>query len=216
MAVFPLRSHFLSIYDNKQQINHRVIEKVGHLHNEIFHFIHCHTLLILLYHLPCAMLLKITKYSMRKKNIFVYVAASEYLVMWKEVENRILRNHIFRDICMCKQPNIDKVVEVNIFVFSYFRYTDRLLDVLFLFSVVILSELHQKSRRKDPVTKKRFLFGCIQYFLCYFLLFSVHSLFSSTPILRRNKIYFLPENNGGRLKPFVECQCCSNVSAVDY
>ena len=51
-----LRSHFLSVSNNitvKQQINHRAIQKVSHLHNNIFHsIIMCHTFWILLYHLP--------------------------------------------------------------------------------------------------------------------------------------------------------------------
>ena len=35
----------------KQQLNHGTIQKVGHLHNGIFHPIHiCHTLSILLFH----------------------------------------------------------------------------------------------------------------------------------------------------------------------
>ena len=38
----------------KQQINHGAIQKVCHLHIDIFHSTHlCHTLSILLYHLLC-------------------------------------------------------------------------------------------------------------------------------------------------------------------
>ena len=53
---FLIRSHFLLIKNNmtiKQQLNHGTIQKVGHLHNGIFHPIHiCHTLSILLFHVP--------------------------------------------------------------------------------------------------------------------------------------------------------------------
>ena len=59
------------------------------------------------------------------------------------------------------------------------------LDVLFLSLAVILSELHQKPRRKDLVTAKNtqknlceghHFFDCTSSFLCHFLLLS-----SSTP-----------------------------------
>ena len=48
VAKFLIRSHFLSIYSNvtnKQKINHGAMQKVCHLHNDIFHLIHqCLTL----------------------------------------------------------------------------------------------------------------------------------------------------------------------------
>ena len=37
----------------KQQINHETIQKVCHLHNDVFHPIHLHhTLSVLLFHVP--------------------------------------------------------------------------------------------------------------------------------------------------------------------
>ena len=65
-------------------------------------------------------------------------------------------NRIFRHSCMCKQPMLIKQWNDNIFVKilnSSLRYTDTLLDVFFLLLAVILSELHDKPRRKDRVTK---------------------------------------------------------------
>ena len=54
---FLIRTHFISVQDNitiKQQINHGTIQKVCHLHSDIFHLIYlCHILSVLLYYLPC-------------------------------------------------------------------------------------------------------------------------------------------------------------------
>ena len=70
---------------------------------QIFHPIHlCHTLSFTLSP-PLCYSLKITNYEMREK-VFVYMAASVYHVISKEVENPIFRhNHIFRHTCMYKQ-----------------------------------------------------------------------------------------------------------------
>ena len=44
---------------------------------------------------------------MKEKKIFVYMAASAYHVISKEVENHIFRhNWIFRRTCMYKQPTL--------------------------------------------------------------------------------------------------------------
>ena len=39
--------------------------------------------------------------------------------------------------------------------YSHLRYTDRLLDVLFLLLAVVLSELHENTREKNWITEKR-------------------------------------------------------------
>ena len=54
--------------------------------------------------------------------------------------------------------HVDKVVELSglcvynisviIILYCYLRYTDKLLDAFFLFFTVILSEFHEKPRRK--------------------------------------------------------------------
>ena len=121
-----------------------------------------------------------------KRRFFVYRAASPFHVISKEVENRIFRyNNIFRHTCIDKQP-----IFVQIF-FSYLRYTDRLFDALFLLLAVILSEFHEKPRRKywviDRSTLKNLcethhFFGCMPSLLCRFL-----SLFWSIPNLQRKK-----------------------------
>ena len=80
----------------KQQINHGDIQKVCHLHNDIFHSIHlCHTLPTLLYHLPCII-----------KNI-KNMAASEYHVISKEVEKLLQAQSHFYTVYT---THIDKVV----------------------------------------------------------------------------------------------------------
>ena len=64
---------------------------------QIFHPIHlCHTLSFTLSP-PLCYSLKITNYEMREK-VFVYMAASVYHVISKDVENPI-----FRHTCMYKQ-----------------------------------------------------------------------------------------------------------------
>ena len=115
-----------------------------------------------------------------KNNNFVHVAASVYHVISKEVENHIFRhNRIFRHTCMHKQLILTKQWNYNIFVevlHSYLRYTDRLLDVVFLLLAVILSELQTKKERSGhrkkhiEVCEGHYFFGCTSSFLCNFLL----------------------------------------------
>ena len=121
-----------------------------------------------------------------KRRFFVYRAASAFHVISKEVENRIFwYNSIFRHTCIDKQP-----IFVQIFC-TYLRYTDRLLDALFLLLAVMLLEFHEKPRRKywviDRSTLKNLcethhFFGCTPSLLCRFL-----SLFSYIPNLQRKK-----------------------------
>ena len=84
-------------------------------------------------------------------------------------------------------------------LYSYLTYTDKLLDVFLLLLAVILSEFHEKPRRKYWVTEestwKKFceghhFFDCTSFFLCRFL-----SVFWSTRILRRKGNFSL--GNGG-------------------
>ena len=80
------------------------------------------------------------------------------LVMSEKVENSNFRhNCIFRHTCMSEQPILTKYWNYKNFLqilHSSLRCTDELLDVLFLLSAVILSELHEKPKRKDRVTEK--------------------------------------------------------------
>ena len=90
MGKFLLRSHFLSICDNmrvKWYINHGGI--------------HClslyHTFWILLYHLSCVIPVLICATEWEKRRFFLYIAASSYHVISKEIENRVFKhNRIFR------------------------------------------------------------------------------------------------------------------------
>ena len=100
-----------------------------------------------------------------KWRLFLYVAASEYHVISMEVENCFKHNHIFRK---CRYTLIDS--------FMFF----------FLFFAVILSELHEKPRRKYWVTEKtawmnlseqhHFLAGTPSSLCYFFFWFFVYSL----------------------------------------
>ena len=111
-----------------------------------------------------------------KWRLFLYVAASEYHVISKEVENCFKHNHIFRK---CRYTLIDS--------FMFF----------FLFFAVILPELHEKPRRKYWVTEKtawmnlseqhHFLAGTPSS-LCYFFFgfLSTPSLFVYSEFMWKN------------------------------
>ena len=96
--------------------------------------------------------LKITKFGMRKKKIFRIYGCFSVLHI-KGVENRVFRhNRIFRHTCKYKQPILRKWWNYKNFMqilYSYFKYTDMLLDVFFLLLAVTLSELQENPRRKD-------------------------------------------------------------------
>ena len=57
---------------------------------------------------PLCYSLKITNYGMRTKKYFVYVTASAYHVISKEIENRIMDTIAFLDTHVCKQPILKK------------------------------------------------------------------------------------------------------------
>ena len=144
MAKFLLKNHFLSVCNNmtvKQHINHWAIQKVCHLHNGIFIPLTCVTLSQFYFITSLVMLVLPTKnnklWNKRKEVFFVYVAASTYCVISKEVESRVFRrNRIFRHTCLYKQPILTKYWNCINFVqilYSYLRYTDRPLDGFFCF-----------------------------------------------------------------------------------
>ena len=141
-------------------MNYENIQKLCHLHNFIFDSIKtCYILSVLLCHPPPVLITKITNFRMRVRKVVVYMDASAYQVIWKEVENRIFKhNCIFRHMCMYKQPIFISSVIIRFmckhYIIYILRYTERLLNVFFLLLAVILSELHEKPRRKDWVTEK--------------------------------------------------------------
>ena len=116
---------------------------------------------------PLCYSLKRTNFGLREKKIFCIcfifcIYTSAYHVISKEVENRV--SCISRHTCMYEKPIFTKQGNYNNFaqiLYSYFRYTDRLLNVFFLLLTVILSELHANPRRKDWVTEK----NCIEEYV---------------------------------------------------
>ena len=124
-----------------------------------------------------------------ERRFFVYMTASVYRVISKNIENHIFKhNRIFKLPCIYKQPVLTKKWHYNIFVqilYSYLRYTDRLLDVFFLLLVVTFLELHEKPRRKDWVIESRQKNFCERYHfsgchvflnMSFFVGFFIHSL----------------------------------------
>ena len=115
------------------------------------------------------------------------MAAAAYHVESKEVKNHILiHNWIFRHTCCINNPHW-QISGIIIFLCKHYIVTSdtmvaSFLDVLFLLLAVILSWLHEKSRRnKDWVTEKSTLknlreahhfFDYTSSFLCRFLLLS--------------------------------------------
>ena len=109
------------------------------------------------------------------------MAASEYRVTSKEIENQIFRdNWIFRDTCVYKQSYWQKS-GIIIFLCKYIVISDTLVDFfleLALFVAMILSQLYEKPRRnKDWVAEEstwknlregHHFFDCTPYFLCHF------------------------------------------------
>ena len=92
---------------------------------------------------------------MREKKIFLYMAASAYHVISKEVKNHIERhNWIF-----IHTAHIDKWWNYNIFMQYYIVISGTLvgsfLDVSLLLIAVILTGPHEKPRKnKDWVTER--------------------------------------------------------------
>ena len=141
-------------------------------------------------------------YALKWENarLFVYMAASAYCVISKELDNGIFRhNCIFRHTFTYKNPIMTKQWNYNILVkisYGHLRYTDRPLDTFSLLLSVILSELHEELRRKDRVIKNIYRRICVRNttFLAarprpmsFFVAFLVYSLLSSTLILRWKK-----------------------------
>ena len=58
---------------------------------------------------------------------------------------------MYKQFILTKQWNYNNFVQM---LYSYLRYTDRLLDEFFLLVAVILSNHHENPRRKDLVTEK--------------------------------------------------------------
>ena len=109
------------------------------------------------------------------------------------------------------------ITKIFLQIYSYLRYTDKLLDVFFLLVAVILSELHEIPGRKDWATEKRSCEGHLFlpartpfYVMCFSSLFlSTHS-FSSTPILEKKLCSKKWWWKGGGPCPFPQClQPCS-------
>ena len=119
---------------------------------------------------------------MKEKTIFWYMAAPAYHGISKMVKNHILRkNWIFRHTC-CINNSHWQSSGIIIFLCKYYVIiSDKLLgsflDVHFLLLAVILSGLHEKSRRnKDWVTEKNSLY--IKEIVRGTWLFWLHGLFS--------------------------------------
>ena len=110
------------------------------------------------------------------------MAASAYHLISNEVEYSFFRhNLIFRHACMYKEPKMTKQWNYCTFVqmlYSHLRYT-----VFFLLLALILSELHENSRRKDlksyrKKVHQKFVQVTSLFWLHALLLLSFLSLFS--------------------------------------
>ena len=126
---------------------------------------------------------------MRGKKTFCICAAWTYHVILKEVENHIFKhNWVFRHLLCINNPHWQSSGN-TIFLCKYIVISDTLIgsffDVLFWLLVVILSELHLKSRRKDWDSEKIHRRICVRdiHFLTapllsmpFFVAFFVYSL----------------------------------------
>ena len=145
--------------------------------------------------------LKLSTMEWKKRRFFVWMAASTYHLISKDVENHlVIRNSIFRDTSIYKQFTLTKQWNYHIFVeilYSYLRYTVRLLDVFFLlllaiflvflvFLVFLAIRVSLETKKKRLISKKKkyieeFVEGC-HFFGCTFSLLCYCCRFSSTPI----------------------------------
>ena len=94
------------------------------------------------------------------KRFFAYMAASVYHVISTEVENHIFKPIEFLDTSAFINNPHWQSSGILIFLCKYYivisnTLVGSLLDMLFLLVDVILSELHEKPRRKDWVTEIR-------------------------------------------------------------
>ena len=141
MTIFITRSHFLSIWNNmtkKQQINHEAIHKVRGLH---------------------LLLTKINELWSGRQEHFLYVWLLHYITLYQRSrKSYFVHNCIFRSTCICKQSISTKQCNYNIFVqvlYSYLRYTDRLLDVFLLFLAAFkIIRVLWEQRRKNSIIEK--------------------------------------------------------------
>ena len=93
----------------KQQFNQGVIQKVYHWHNSIFRPIQFTCVILCQFYSIASPTLFTKNRKLWNERKDKGVAASAYHVIPKEVENFIFReNHIFRRICMYKQPILTK------------------------------------------------------------------------------------------------------------
>ena len=125
-----------------------------------------------LYSITSSVLWKVSNYGMRKiENFCIHCCFSEtHYIKGGRKSNTIALNTIaFLDTHDCEELILTKQLNFNIFVFTilvesskslsviniiYHRYTDKLFDEFFLFFIAILSELHEKPKRKDWFTEK--------------------------------------------------------------
>ena len=95
----------------------------------------------------------------RKEYFFAYIASSTSHVISTEVEHHIFKHDwIFRHYVFINNPHWQSSEIIILLCKYYIVISDKLagsfLDVLFLLLAGILSELHEKPRRKDCVTEK--------------------------------------------------------------
>ena len=142
--------------------------------------------------------LKLSTMEWKKRRFLVWMAASAYHLISKDVENHLVRrNSIFRDTSIYKQFILTKQWNYHNFVqilYSYLRYTVRLLGVFFLlllaiflvFLVFLAIRVSLETKKKRLISKKikyieEFVEGC-HFFGCTFSLLCYCCRFSSTPI----------------------------------
>ena len=141
----------------KQEIKHRTIQKVYHLHNGIFYPIQLyHTFSVLPYHFPCFYSLNFTKkLQNERKEDFLHIWLLQriklYQRRWKITS---LNTTEFLDKYVCTNNPHWQSSGIIIFLCKYeIVILDILvgsfLDVLFFLLTLILSELLEKPRGKD-------------------------------------------------------------------
>ena len=127
---------------------------------------------------------------MREKKIFLYMAASAYQVISKEVKIISWDTIGFLDTHAIYTTHIDKWRNYYIFMQYHIVISGTLvrsfLDVLFLLLDVILTGPHEKPRRnKDWVTEKKY----IEEFVCGASLLGLNALVSMSFCVLSSSIY---------------------------
>ena len=93
------------------------------------------------------------------KKVLAYMVTSSYHAISTEIENLIFKHDwIIRHLAFINNP-LWKSREISIFLCKYYivipdTLVGSFLDVLLLWFAVILSELHEKPRKKDWVREK--------------------------------------------------------------